>query len=119
MKKVTAKRIDIAFYMKLYPLKGHKDAYWKSKTIVCTRSLKYLEDNFENQPIPKEDCKTPEVDNNIKFAQANGITGTPTLILPDGSVYSGTTDAERLIKMIDEAADEAPAPPSKGSSKKK
>lgn len=103
MKKVIEKRMDIAFYIKLFPLKMHKDAYWKSKSIVCTKSLRLLEDNFENKPIPKNDCKTTEVDDNIKFAEKNGISGTPTIILPDGSVYSGTADAEKLIKMIDEA----------------
>lgn len=104
MKKVTAKRTDIAFYLKFFPLKGHVDAYWKSKSIVCSKSLKLLEDNFEKRPIPRNDCATAEIDNNIKFGEKNGVTGTPTLILPDGSVYSGFTDADKLIKMIDDAA---------------
>ena len=104
MKKVTAKRADIAFYLKFFPLKGHVDAYWKSKSIICGKSIKLLEDNFEKKPIPKNDCSTSEIDKNIKFGEKNGITGTPTLILPDGSVYSGTAEANKLIKMIDEAS---------------
>ncbi len=104
MKKVTAKRADIAFYLKFFPLKGHADAYWKSKSIVCSKSLKLLEDNFEKKPIPKSDCPTSEIDKNLEFGEKNGITGTPTLILPDGSVYSGTAEADKLIKLIDEAA---------------
>lgn len=105
MKKVIAKRADIAFYLKLFPLKGHVDAYWKSKSIVCSKSLNLLEDNFEKKPIPKNDCKTSEIDKNLKFGEKNGITGTPTLILPDGSVYSGSADSEKLIKLIDEATE--------------
>jgi len=104
MKKVTEQRIDIAFAIKLFPLKMHKDAYWKSKSIVCNKSLQFLEDNFEQKPIPKVDCATKEIDNNIKLAEKQGITGTPTMILPDGSVYSGFAEADRLIKMIDEAS---------------
>lgn len=103
MKKVIAQRMDIAFYMKLFPLKMHKDAYWKSKSIICKKSLKFLEENFEKRPIPKLNCNATEIDDNIKLAEKNGISGTPTMILPDGSVYSGTIEAERLIKLVDDA----------------
>lgn len=113
MRKVIGQRIDIAFYLKLFPLKGHVDAYWKSKSIVCNKSIEFLEDNFEKRPIPKIDCNTKEVDNTIKFAEKNGITGTPTMILPDGSVYSGVAEADKLIKMIDQAS------PGKKTSKNK
>ncbi len=104
MKKVTEKRTDIAFYLKFFPLKGHVDSYWKSKSMVCSKSLKLLEDNYEKKPIPKKDCATSEIDKNLEFGKKNGITGTPTLIFSDGSVYSGTADAEKLIKLADEAA---------------
>jgi thiol:disulfide interchange protein DsbC len=103
LKKVIAQRMDIAFYLKLYPLKMHTDAYWKSKSIVCNRSIILLEDNFESKAIQKSDCSTKEIDENIKLAEKNGITGTPTIILPDGSIYSGFIEAEKLIKMVDEA----------------
>ncbi len=102
MKKVIAKRFDIAFYLKLFPLKFHKDAYWKSKSIICNRSMKMLEDNFNKKAVPKTDCDTKEIDETIKFAEKHGITGTPTMILPDGSIYQGTIDAEGLIKLIED-----------------
>jgi thiol:disulfide interchange protein DsbC len=120
MKKVTAQRIDIAFYIKLFPLKGHPDAYWKSKSIVCTRSLPYLEDNFDKKQIPKTDCDTQEIDKNIRLAETLGITGTPTMILPDGSVVSGTIEADRLITLIDDADPRSPKKkelPTSGKSK--
>jgi thiol:disulfide interchange protein DsbC len=100
MKKVLGKTKDIVFYIKLFPLKMHKDAYWKSKSIVCNKSLKMLEDNFENRTIPKNDCNTAEVDDNIKLADSLGITGTPTMIMPDGKIYSGTMPADKLIGLI-------------------
>lgn len=104
MKKVIAKRLDIAFYIKLFPLKFHKDAYWKSKSIICNKSIKMLEDNFEKKPIPKMDCDTKEIDENIRLAEKHGISGTPTMILPNGSIYQGTVDSEKLIRLIDGAS---------------
>jgi thiol:disulfide interchange protein DsbC len=104
MKKVLARRKDIVFYLKLLPLKVHPDAYWKSKSIACSKSVKLLEENFEKKRIPRNDCTTMEIDNNMKLGEKYGITGTPTIILPDGSVYSGFTAADKLIKIIDGAS---------------
>lgn len=101
MKKVIETRKDIVFYLKLFPLKMHKDAYWKSKSIVCNKSIKMLEDNFENKSIPKTDCATNEIDANIKLAESLGTSGTPAIIMPDGNIYSGAMPADKLIEMID------------------
>lgn len=102
MKKVVEKRKDIAFYIKLFPLiKIHPDAYWKSRSIICNKSLKFLENNFEKRPVPKPNCETKEIDENIKLAEALGISGTPTAIMPDGSVNAGFLEADKLIKMVD------------------
>ncbi len=102
LKKVVEQRKDIAFYIKLYPLiKLHPDAYWKSKSIICNKSLKLLEDNFDKKTIPKLDCETKEIEENIKLAERLGITGTPTTIMPDGSVQVGFLEADKLIKIVD------------------
>lgn len=104
IKKVVEKRKGIAFYIKLFPLtKLHPDAYWKSKSIICEKSLKVLEDNFEKKAIPKPACETDVIDKNIKLATRLGITGTPTSILPDGSVLTGSLQADKLIELIDSA----------------
>lgn len=103
MKKIVTKRKDIAFYLKLFPLKMHPDSYWKSKSIICNKSLKLLEDNFEKKTIVKTDCNTTEIDDNLKFGEKNGVSGTPTIIFPDGSARSEAMDAEKMIKLIDEA----------------
>ncbi|MCL4491591.1 MAG: thioredoxin fold domain-containing protein [Nitrospirae bacterium] len=100
MKKVIKERKDIVFFIKMFPLKGHPDAYWKSKSIVCNKSLKMLEDNFEKKAIPKTECNTKEIDDNIKLAESLGITGTPTMILPDGRVQAGAMPADKLIELI-------------------
>lgn len=100
MKKVLEKTKDIVFFIKLYPLPMHQTAYEKSKSVVCEKSLKALEDAFERKPLPKATCKSTEVDDNIKLAREFGITGTPTIIFPDGSVITSVVDADTLIKVV-------------------
>jgi len=101
MKKVIEKRKDIAFYLKLYPLPMHKDAYAKAKAIVCEKSMKLLEDAFAKKELPKPSCETSAIDENIKLAAKLGISGTPALVLPNGVVSSGYRDADALIDLID------------------
>ena len=101
LKQIIGKRKDISFYIKLFPLEMHKDAYWKSKSIVCNKSLQLLEDCFNIKQIEKKDCETTEIDNNIKLAKSLGITGTPAIILPDGRLRMGALPEEELISLID------------------
>lgn len=101
MKKVVEQRKDIVFYIKLFPLAKHKEAYWKANAIACNKSLKMMEDNFEGKPIAKSECGTNDIDENMKLAKSLGITGTPTLILPDGRVHPGSLPADKLIELID------------------
>jgi protein-disulfide isomerase len=100
MKQVTDQRKDIVFYIKLFPLKNHPEAYQKSKSIVCEKSLALLEEAFEKKPIPKPKCETSVVDENIKLAEKQGITSVPSLVLPDGRIFPGYKDAKSLIQLI-------------------
>jgi thiol:disulfide interchange protein DsbC len=100
MEKVLQERKDIAFYIILYPLRFHKDAYWKSKSILCSKSLKMLEDAYAGKEIPRLECDPREIDANIRLAEALGITGTPTLVLPDGRIRNGSMPAQQLIDFI-------------------
>ena len=101
IKKIVAERKDIAFYLKLIPLQMHPDAFWKSQSILCKSSLQWLEDNFAKKEIPKPDCDNKqEVEANIKLATELGVTGTPTLILPDGMVMVGGKDAKAIIDLV-------------------
>jgi thiol:disulfide interchange protein DsbC len=101
VKRILSERDDIAFYIKLYPLKMHKDAYRKSKAIQCEKSLQLLEDAFAKKEIPDPKCDTDEIDKNIALAQKLGITGTPTIILEDGRILRGLVKAEKLLRYID------------------
>lgn len=102
MKKIIEKRKDIAFYMKLFPLvRIHPQAYEKSKTILCEKSLKLLEDAYEGKQLPKPKCEAKEIDENIKLGAELGISGTPTIIMPDGRVIPGYISEDKLIGLID------------------
>jgi thiol:disulfide interchange protein DsbC len=101
MKKVVSERKDIAFYIKMFPLKMHPGAYEKARTIICEKSLKLLEDAFEKKQIPPPKCKTTVLDENIKLAGKLGISGAPTLIMPDGRVIPGFHDAQALKNLVD------------------
>jgi thiol:disulfide interchange protein DsbC len=101
MKKVITERKDIAFYIILYPLAMHKDAYGKAKAIICEKSLDLLEAAFEKKPLPKPSCDTKAIDENIKLAEKLGISGTPAVIFPDGTLVPGAMEADAIIQQID------------------
>jgi len=101
VKKLLETRKDIAFYIKLYPLDIHPRAYEKSKTIICKKSLKLLDDAFAGKELPKPDCEAKEIDENIKLAKGLGINGTPAIILPDGRLIPGYVDSQTLLKLLE------------------
>ncbi len=101
LKKIVAERKDVVFFIKMFPLPMHKEAADKSKAVVCEKSLALLDAAFEKKPISKPKCKTSAIDENIRLGQKLGITGTPTLVMPDGRVISGFRDANALKALID------------------
>lgn len=102
LKEVIEKRKDIAFFIKLFPLKMHKDAYRKAVAIQCKKSLQLLEDAFAKKEIPDPECKTDIIDKNIELAGKLGITGTPTIVLENGKVLGGAIKAGQLIELIND-----------------
>jgi thiol:disulfide interchange protein DsbC len=100
LEKIVQERSDIAFHILLFPLAMHKDAYWKSKSIVCNRSLKMLEEAFAQRPIARSECDTKDIDNNIRLAETLGISSTPTLVAPDGRVHVGYLPAKQVLDFI-------------------
>jgi thiol:disulfide interchange protein DsbC len=101
MKKVVEERSDIAFFIKMFPLKSHPNAYDKAKAIVCAKSLAMLEDSLAGRPLPPPGCETDVIDRNIELAAKLGINSTPTLILPDGLILPGYKKADEIIALVD------------------
>jgi thiol:disulfide interchange protein DsbC len=101
-KEVLEKRDDVVFYLKLYPLPIHPDAYDKSRAIICNdRSLKLLEDAFAGKELPEPDCEAKEVDATIALARELGIRGTPAIIFPDGRLLPGYVNLETFLDILD------------------
>jgi thiol:disulfide interchange protein DsbC len=101
MKKVLERRKDVAFYLILYPLPMHKDAYKKVQTILCSRSVVLLNEAFEGKPLPEPSCSSEVVEKSKKLVQKLGFNSTPTLIRQDGTVLSGYRPADQLSAWID------------------
>ena len=101
MKKIVEERKDIAFFIKMYPLKSHPAAYDKAKAIVCEKSLDLLELAHAGKPLPKPSCETTAVDESIRTAEKLGVSSVPVLILPDGRMMPGYRDAKSVLGLID------------------
>ena len=100
MKKIVEERKDIAFFIKMFPLKSHPAAFEKAKAILCEKSLALLEDAHAKKPIPKPTCETTAVDDSIKLGERLGLASVPALIFPDGRVMPGYKDAKTLLGLI-------------------
>lgn len=101
IKDIIKERNDIAFYIKLYPLKDiHPGAYDKAKAIQCAKSIKLLDDAFNGKELPKASCDTDEIDKNMKLANENGIGGTPTLIFPDGTMIPSYLTKAQIYELL-------------------
>ena len=92
----------------MYPIvQLHPEAYAKSKTIVCEedneKAIKLLEDVYAKRSIKAPECNTNVIDENIQLAARLRITGTPTLVFPDGTKVSGAMDANTLLGLINKS----------------
>ncbi len=102
LKEVVRRDPNIAFLIKLFPLKMHPNAYEISKSIVCRNSMELLEASFAGKPVPPANCDIPVIDQTLAMVGELGISSTPTLVMPDGQVVPGYRKAEALLAIIGE-----------------
>ena len=101
IKKAAAKDADVAFLVMPYPRnRNDKATYRKCLAVVCSKSEKLLDDAYAGKELPEATCKTDAVDETIRLAERLKIEGTPTMILPDGRLISGSMEAEALLALI-------------------
>ncbi len=100
LQEVVRRDPNIAFLIKLFPLKMHPNAYSISKSIVCNKSLSLLEESFAGRSVPPPLCETRVVDETLALVEKLGINSTPTLVLPDGQVYPGMKKADDLLRLL-------------------
>ena len=103
IKKIIARRPDIAFVEILHPLPMHKDAPKKIQSILCAKSVKMLHDAFSGKmtPEPPANCTTDAMDRNIALARSLNLNSTPTLVRDDGMVLTGVLPDDKLLEWID------------------
>jgi thiol:disulfide interchange protein DsbC len=104
MNEVVKERKDVAFFIKMLPLKIHPNAREKAKAIVCAKSLQLLEDSLAGKSIPAPSCETDQIEKNEALAAQLGVRSTPTLIFPDGRVIPGYKPADQILAELTRGA---------------
>lgn len=94
---------DVAIHIMLLPLPMHPSAYGKARVVRARKSGTLLDDCFAGKELPAPVGAEGKdgVDAIIHFAGSNGISRTPTLVLPDGRMVVGGMSAEALKQMLD------------------
>jgi len=101
IKKAVEKAPEVAFYVMPYPRNPNdKATHRKCQAVVCAKSEKMLDDAFAGKEVPAPTCKTDAVDETIRLAERLKIQGTPTMILPDGRMVSGSMEADALLALL-------------------
>jgi len=103
LKKLAKIAPDVAIHIMLFPLPMHPAAFDKSRTVLETKSLDLMDKAFEGKDVPQptKESSKKAIDEIIKFANANGISGTPTMVMPDGTIQVGMQDAEAIKKLLE------------------
>jgi len=94
---------DVAIYVIPLPLPMHPGAFDKARVLLEAKSQELLDKIFDGKeaPKPSKDASKAQVDAIIKFANTHGISGTPTLVMPDGTIMVGGRDAVALKGMLE------------------
>ena len=101
LKKAAAMDAGVAFLVMPYPRNPNdKATYRKCQAVVCSKSVKMLDDAYAGKEIPEPACTTKAVDETILLANRLQVQGTPSLILPDGRMISGYMEAEALLSLL-------------------
>lgn len=97
---------NLTVYLIVFGLEIHPNANWKSESIICKskesmeEALKLLELSYSGKEVPKINCNKNYAEANKKLANSLGISGTPTIVLPNGKVISGWRTKDDLKKII-------------------
>ena len=100
VKEVVKRDPQIAFLIKLFPLKMHPQAYDISKSIICADSMELLEKSLKGETVPPAICDTKAVDETLALVPELGIRSTPTLVLPNGEIQPGYKKADDLLRLL-------------------
>ena len=89
-------------YLFLYPILG-ADSTEKSKAIWCSADKGKAWQDWMLNDVPARGatkCNTDAIARNVEFGKKNRITGTPTILLADGTRIPGAISSSQLEKML-------------------
>jgi thiol:disulfide interchange protein DsbC len=102
LRKVT----DVTIYTFLYPILS-QDSFEKSKNIWCAKDRAAAWDQYMGDgkapPTAGADCKHP-LQQVLALGQKLDVSGTPTIVFPDGSRLPGAVPAEKIEERLNATA---------------
>jgi len=102
LEKELPKLDNVTIHVFLYPLVSiHPNAYTNAVAVWCSSDrLKAWHDKMLRDIVPPaRSCANP-VDRNLALGEKLDITGTPTMIFQDGTVFAGAVSADRIEAML-------------------
>ena len=94
---------NVTIYMFLYPILG-QDSIDKSRNIWCARdkSAAWLDQMLRNKAAPAapSSCDFTPVMRTVEYGKKYKISGTPTMILADGSRTPGAVPTAEIEKLL-------------------
>jgi thiol:disulfide interchange protein DsbC len=75
----------------------------RNKAMSSAKAGASLEQLKKAEQVKDQSCKDP-IKQHMKVASMVGVTGTPTLVMDDGSVLPGYLPAQRLLQALQENA---------------
>ncbi|RQN33863.1 DsbC family protein [Paraburkholderia tropica] len=102
----TLKSVDnVTVYTFLYPVLS-PDSTQKAKQIWCSSDRAKAWESWmvdRKAPTAAGTCNTAAIDSNLQLGAKMNVTGTPTVILADGSRLPGAVSADRLESALSAA----------------
>ncbi|MDI9333037.1 MAG: DsbC family protein [Cytophagales bacterium] len=92
----------VTVYLFLYPILG-ADSTEKSKAIWCSADKGKAWQDWMLNEVPlrtNNKCNTDALTRNIELGKKHRITGTPTILLADGTRIPGAISSSQLEKML-------------------
>ena len=101
MERDLQKVDNVTMYVFLYPILG-RDSEDKSRDIWCAKDPQqaWLDWMLKNQRPPSATCDTSAIARNVQMGRRHKVSGTPTVILPNGQRVAGAVPAAQLEKLL-------------------